>query len=196
VIAHLARVHVTQLHEAAQQNPILPDLTELIIGFICFVIVFGVLAKVLLPRIQTTLAERTDAIEGGLKRAEEAQAEAQRTLEQYREQMRDAHHAAARLRQEAQEEGSRIIQQMRDEAQRQRESIVATGHAQVEADVQAARSALRQDIGRLALELAGKIVGETVADDARQSRIIDRFLDDLEARADRQATAGASEQVS
>lgn len=184
MIAHLAGMHVAQLHQAAEQKPILPNITELIIGFICFIIVFGALGKILMPRIQKTLAERTDAIEGGLQRAEEAQAEAQRTLEQYREQMKDAHHAAAKLRQEAQEEGATIIQQMRDEAQRQRESIVTTGHAQVEADVKAARSALRQDLGRLALDLAGKIVGESVSDEARQSRIIDRFLDGLEARAE------------
>ena len=66
---------------ASQQNPLIPDLAELIIGAIAFVIVFAILYRVLLPRIATTLEERTDAIEGGLKRAEDAQAEANRVLE-------------------------------------------------------------------------------------------------------------------
>ena len=59
-------------------NPLLPEWPELIIGTISFLIVFAVLWRVLMPRIQQTLKERTDQIEGGLQRAEEAQAEARR----------------------------------------------------------------------------------------------------------------------
>ncbi len=73
---------------SSAQNPLLPNTTELIIGIISFFIVFGALGRVLLPRIQQTLAERTDQIEGGLQRAEQAQAQAQRTLEQYQAQHR------------------------------------------------------------------------------------------------------------
>ena len=73
---------------------------------------------------------------------------------------------------------------MRAEGQRQREEIVAAGHSQLEADRKAASSALRQDVGKLATELAGKLVGESLEDHARQSRVIDRFLDDLEEKAE------------
>ncbi|MGB0674709.1 MAG: ATP synthase F0 subunit B, partial [Candidatus Nanopelagicales bacterium] len=59
---------------------------ELIIGLIAFLIVFGALGKFALPKIKATLDERADAIEGGLQRAEEAQAEASRVLEEYKEQ--------------------------------------------------------------------------------------------------------------
>src|ERR1039458_5156798 len=82
----------------AQQNPLVPDLTELIIGTVAFLIVFGLLGKVLLPRMTKTLAERTDAIEGGLERAKVTQAEADRVLEQYKAQLAEARHEAARLR--------------------------------------------------------------------------------------------------
>jgi F-type H+-transporting ATPase subunit b len=58
------------------QNPLVPDLTELIVGAVTFGIIFFALWKVLIPRLNTTLEERTDKIEGGLQRAEEAQAEA------------------------------------------------------------------------------------------------------------------------
>ena len=94
-------------------NPLLPDLSELIIGALAFAIVFVILWRVLLPRIQQTLTERTDAIEGGLKRAEEAQTEAKQTLEQYQAQLAEARHEASRLRQDAQEEGARIVAELR-----------------------------------------------------------------------------------
>ncbi|MDV5148395.1 F0F1 ATP synthase subunit B [Streptomyces sp. SBC-4] len=164
--------------------PLLPHLDELVIGLIAFVIVFGFLAKKLLPNINKVLDERREAIEGGIEKAESAQIEAQSVLEQYKAQLAEARHEAARLRQEATEQGTAIIQEMKAEGQRQREEIIAAGHSQIEADRKAASASLRQDVGKLATDLAGKLVGESLEDTARQSRTIDRFLDELEEKAE------------
>ncbi|MDR6976885.1 F-type H+-transporting ATPase subunit b [Streptomyces sp. 3330] len=166
------------------ENPLVPPIPELVIGLLAFVIVFGFLAKKLLPNINKVLEQRREAIEGGIERAEAAQTEAQSVLEQYKAQLAEARHEAARLRQEAQEQGAALITEMRAEGQRQREEIVAAGHSQIEADRKAAASALRQDVGKLATDLAGKLVGESLDDHARQSRVIDRFLDELEEKAE------------
>jgi F-type H+-transporting ATPase subunit b len=80
------------------QNPLIPAWPEFIIGTIVFLVVFGVLAKMLMPRIQQTLTERTELIEGGMARSEEAQAEAKELLDQYRQQLAEARHEAAMLR--------------------------------------------------------------------------------------------------
>ncbi|MFE4589937.1 F0F1 ATP synthase subunit B [Streptomyces laurentii] len=173
------------LAEAAEpQPPLIPHLDELVIGLIAFVIVFGFLAKKLLPNINKVLDERREAIEGGIEKAESAQVEAQSVLEQYKAQLAEARHEAARLRQEATEQGTAIIQEMKAEGQRQREEIIAAGHTQLAADRKAASAALRQDVGKLATDLASKLVGEALADHARQSRTIDRFLDELEEKAE------------
>ena len=170
--------------EEESQNPLIPEIPELVIGLIAFAIVFFVLGKKLLPNINKVLEERRDAIEGGIEQAEIARTEAQSVLEQYKAQLAEARHEAARLRQEAQEQGAALITEMRAEGQRQREEIVAAEHSQIEADRKAAASALRQDVGKLATELAGKLVGESLEDHARQSRVIDRFLDELEEKAE------------
>ncbi|WP_107450605.1 F0F1 ATP synthase subunit B [Streptomyces sp. LUP30] len=170
--------------EEEAQNPLIPEIPELVIGLIAFAIVFFVLGKKLLPNINKVLEERRDAIEGGIEQAEIARTEAQSVLEQYKAQLAEARHEAARMRQEAQEQGATLITEMRAEGQRQREEIVAAGHSQIEADRKAAASALRQDVGKLATELAGKLVGESLEDHARQSRVIDRFLDELEEKAE------------
>ncbi|MBV9379079.1 MAG: F0F1 ATP synthase subunit B [Streptosporangiaceae bacterium] len=183
---------MTHLAQAAtQQNPLLPTWPEFIVGTICFVIVFGVLGKMLLPRIQQTLTERTDQIEGGLARAEEAQQEAQRLLDQYREQLQGARHEAARLREEAREQGAQIIAEMREQAQAEARRITEAAEAQLQAERQQALASLRAEVGSLATELAGRIVGESLADTARQGRMVDRFLDEIEQRsADVRAGAG------
>jgi F-type H+-transporting ATPase subunit b len=162
------------------QPPLIPHLDELVIGLIAFAIVFGFLAKKLLPNINKVLEERREAIEGGIEKADAAKIEAESVLEQYKAQLAEARHEAARMRQEATEQGTAIIQEMKAEGQRQREEIIAAGHAQIEADRKAAAAALRQDVGKLATALAGKLVGESLEDHARQSRTIDRFLDELE----------------
>jgi F-type H+-transporting ATPase subunit b len=161
-------------------GPLSPDLSELIIGTIAFLIVFGVLYRVLFPRIQQTLTERTDAIEGGLKRADEAQAEAKQTLEQYQAQLADARHEASRLRQDAQEEGARIVAELRAQGEAERQRLVAAAHEQIEADRTQAIQALRTEMGSLAVELASRVVGEALDEDARQRRVVDRFLEELE----------------
>ena len=165
---------------SGSQDPLVPTLTELIIGAVAFLIVFGTLGKLLLPRIQKTLQERTDQIEGGLERAEEAQAEASRTLEQYRQQLAEARHDAARLREEAKEQGAQIIAEMRSEARAEARRLTEAANAQIEAERQQALTSLRAEVGALATDLASRIVGESLQDEARQSRVVDRFLDELE----------------
>ena len=167
---------------SGSQNPLIPTLTELIIGAVSFLIVFGLLGKVLLPRIQKALRERTDQIEGGLERAEEAQAEAARVLEQYRQQLAEARHEAARLREDAREQGAQIIAEMREEAQAEARRLAEAANAQIEAERMQALTSLRAEVGALATDLASRIVGESLQDEARQSRVVDRFLDDLEQR--------------
>ncbi|MER5760774.1 F0F1 ATP synthase subunit B [Streptomyces sp. NPDC002082] len=169
---------------AEVENPLIPPIPELVIGLIAFVIVFGFLAKKLLPNINKVLDERREAIEGGIEKAEAAQTEAQSVLEQYKAQLAEARHEAARLRQDALEQGTALKDELRAEGQRQREEIIAAGHAQIAADRKAASSALRQDVGKLATDLAGKLVGESLEDHARQSRTIDRFLSELEEKAE------------
>jgi F-type H+-transporting ATPase subunit b len=173
-------------------NPLLPEWPELIIGTISFVIVFAVLARVLMPRIQKTLAERTDAIEGGIQRAEDAQAKANRTLEQYQAQLQEARHEAARLREEAKEQGAQIIAEMREQAQAEARRITEAAQAQLVADRQQALAALRNEVGAISVELASKIVGESLTDEARQHRLVDRFLDELEAGRAQPASTGTS----
>src|ERR1035438_7270333 len=164
----------------ASTNPLLPSWPEFIIGTILFVLVFGLLAKVLLPRVQQTLEQRTELIEGGLARSEEAQSEAKALLDQYRQQLAEARHEASRLREEAREQGAQIIAEMREQAQAEARRVTEAAQTQIQAERQQALISLRAEVGTLATELASRIVGESLADQARQNRMVDRFLGELE----------------
>lgn len=181
----------TVLAAEGEPNPLLPHLSELIVGTIAFALLLFFLQRMVFPVFEKTFAERRDAIEGGMERAKEAEEEAKETLAQYREQLADARHEAARLREDAREQGAAIIAEMREQAQAEARRITEQAHTQIEADRVQALNSLRVQVGSLAADLAGRIVGESLEDDARSRRVVDRFLDELEARADA-AESGAA----
>lgn len=172
-----------------EPNPLLPHMSELIVGAIAFALLLLVLQRMVFPVFEKTFAERHDAIEGGMERAKDAEEEAKELLAQYREQLADARHESARLRESAREQGAQIIAEMREQAQTEGRRLVEQAHQQIEADKAQALTQLRTEVGTLATVLAGRIVGESLEDDARQRRVVDRFLEELESRADSGATS-------
>ena len=161
-------------------NPLIPHTAELIVGAIAFTLLFLTLRKFVVPMFEKAYTDRTNAIQGGIERAEKAQLEAQRALTQYNDQLSKAREEAQTLREEARVQGAAIIEDLRTKAQEEAARITAAAHASIESERQQAVTSLRSEVGALAVELASKIVGEALDDQARQSRIVDRFLDDLE----------------
>lgn len=162
-------------------NPLIPHTSEIVVGAIAFTLLYLTLRKFVTPMFEKAFTERTNAIQGGIERAEKAQLEAQRALVQYTEQLAKAQAEAQVLREDARVQGAAIIEELRSKAQEEAARITATAHASIEAERQQAITSLRTEVGALAVELASKIVGESLDDAARQSRVVDRFLDDLEA---------------
>ncbi|MCX6452561.1 MAG: F0F1 ATP synthase subunit B [Actinobacteria bacterium] len=160
--------------------PIIPTLTEVIVGLIAFSLLFIVMKSKVVPRFEKAFADRTDAIQGGMERAEQAQQEAAVALKSYQDQLSDARGEAQKLREEARAQGAAIIEEMRTKAQEEANRITAAARASIEAERQQAVTSLMQEVGTIATNLASKIVGEALDDQVRQSRVVDRFLADLE----------------
>ncbi|GAB2744873.1 F0F1 ATP synthase subunit B [Salinifilum aidingensis] len=165
----------------AAENPIIPAPAELVVGLVAFLLLLFVLWKYAVPRFEKIFAERTERIEGGIAKAEQAQAEAQRTLEQYKAQLAEARSEAARIRDDARAEGQQILEEMRSQAQAESDRIVNQGHAQLAAQRSQIVAELRGELGRHAVELASRVVGESLEDEARRRGTVDRFLDELES---------------
>ena len=154
---------------------------EFLLALVVFGILFFLVKKFVVPNFEKTFADRTTAIEGGLAAAETKQAEADAKLAELEQQLAEARHEAARIREEARAQGAQIVAEMRQQAQAEADRIVEHGKVQIEAERQQAVTSLRAEVGTLATGLAGRIVGESLEDDARQSRVVERFLADLES---------------
>ncbi|MEQ4204379.1 F0F1 ATP synthase subunit B [Actinopolymorpha sp. B17G11] len=166
--------------EEGVPNPLLPHTTEMLLSLVVFGILFYVVRRWVAPAFEKAFAERTKAIEGGLKQAEETQAKAEAALEQYQQQLAEARHEASRIREDAREQGAAIIAELRAQAQAESQRIVAQAHTQIDAERQQVLAQLRTEIGELSTQLASRIVGESLEDEARQRRVVERFLAELE----------------
>ena len=167
---------------------LLPEFYDIFWSAIVLLIIAVAFYKYVLPKFQVVLDKRTELIQGGLAKAESAQAEAAAALAEYHQQLQDARTEAAKIREDARTEAGQIVAESRTKAQEEAARIVETAHRQIEAERQQASVSLRADVGALATQLASKIVGESLADEARRSRVVERFLDELDEQTT--ATAG------
>ncbi|HKF89810.1 MAG TPA: F0F1 ATP synthase subunit B [Propionibacteriaceae bacterium] len=164
----------------ATENPLLPKPIEMILSIVFVLLLTLVIWKMVVPRFEATYTERTEAIQGGIEKAEKAQEAAEAALQEYQAQLAEARTEAARIREDAKTQGAQILAEMREQAQAESARIRASAETQLEAERTQVMTQLRSEIGGLATTLASRIVGESLEDDARARRTVDRFLADLE----------------
>ncbi len=180
--------------EAAEheQSPILPASNELIWGTIAFLILLFLMYRTVFPSINQAFKDRRANIEGKLEQAEKEREEAEQLLEQYRRRLRDAEN-----------ETQRILEEARSNAERVRRELLAKAEADAGRELDRARQAiraerdqairqLRNEVGTLAVELATRVVGDSLDRD-RQLRLVDEYIDELGNQAQAGAMTGRRE---
>ena len=153
-----------------------PIWQEMVVGAVAFGLLLFVLMKFVFPRMEKTFEARVDAIEGGIERAERAQEEANQTLEEYRRKLATAQEEAAAIRDEARADAVAAKEEILVSAREEANRIIAAGHSQIEASRQQLVRELRGEVGNLAVDLAGKIIGQRLAGDADTTATVDQFL--------------------
>ncbi|MFT4282495.1 F0F1 ATP synthase subunit B [Microbacterium sp.] len=169
--------------EGAAHNPLIPAWYDIIWSAVCFVVILFVFWRIALPRMKALLDARSAAIEGNIAKADEAQRRAEAALEEYTAQLAEARKEAGEIRDAAREDGKKIVAEAKDTASAEAARLTAAAHTQIEAERQTALVSLRSEVGTLALDLAGGVIGETLSDDKKAKSVVDRFLADLEAGA-------------
>jgi F-type H+-transporting ATPase subunit b len=171
-----------------ESNFLVPNAT-FFVELAAFALLLWLLARYVIPPINRAMTARQDAIRQQFAELDEAKSEADAAKDEFTSQIAEARHEAARIREEAREQGAAIIAEMREQAQAEKERILESAHAQIDADRKAALTTLRAEVGTLATSLAERIVGESLQDDERSARVVDRFLADLETLETSEAAA-------
>ncbi len=182
VLASLALL-AQEVHEEAEEvagpeNPILPDIAEIVFGGLAFLIVFGVLAKYAFPALNKMLAERTAKIQGEMERAESTRSEADQVLAGYREQLAGAREESNRIIEEARKTADQLRRDMQAKAEQESQAIVARAQDEIRAERDRVFQELRAQVGDIAVELAGRVVGQSL-DRGAHERLIDDYIDQV-----------------
>lgn len=188
----MAHVVTDVIPLAEPSNFLVPNAT-FFVELIAFAILVFILAKYVIPPINRAMTARQNQIRKEFSELDKAQADARAAEKDFKEQLATARHDAARLREEAREQGAAIIADMRQQAQEESERILKHARAQLEAERSQAVQSLRNEVGSMATTLAGRIVGESLEDDDRRSRTVERFISALEEEsASSEASSGST----
>ncbi|MDR1807366.1 MAG: F0F1 ATP synthase subunit B [Propionibacteriaceae bacterium] len=167
--------------EGINLGPLLPEhLSELVVGVVLFAVILVVVKLKVAPAFEDLYDRRTAVTRGAIEEAERKQAAADAALAEYRAKLAGAQDEAAAIREEARGAAAQIRTKARKQAEEDAERVAATARAQLEAEKSHALAELQGEIGGLATTLAGKILGESLADDARAQSAVDRFLAELD----------------
>ena len=158
---------------------VLPETSELIAGIIAFAIVFFFVWRWAGPALKETLERRQQAVAGELTAAEEAKTEAESLLSDYKTQLAEAKTDANRIIEEARETAERMKTDIVAKAEDEANQILSKARTEAEAEKSRALADAKAQVGEISVELAGKIVGETLDEDAHKD-LVDRYLSDLE----------------
>ena len=162
----------------AANNFIVPNAT-FFVELVIFFVMFGVLAKWVVPPINRAMTERRELLRRRAEEAQEAREKMAAAEADYRKALAEARHSASRLREEARESGASILSEAREAAHEEARGIVDQAHQQIEQERREAFQSLRGDLGSAAAGLAERIVGEPIEDDSQRARIVEDFLGEV-----------------
>lgn len=158
-------------------------MAEYIAEIVGFVIIVAVIVKWAVPPIRKMTSTQQNAIRVQLEEAEQARKRLAAARDEYDQMLEEAAREAEKMQADARAQGEAIVSEMRQQAQEDARRIVEQGRQQIEADRQLAVVRLQSRVGLLSTALAERIVRSSMADESRQRRVIDRFIDELDGMA-------------
>ena len=166
--------------EVSEAKDLYPAVGELIIGLAAFAVLFFFTWKWVLPRARQVLDERRSAIQGEMERAEAERGEASKLQEEYRQQLAGAREEANRIIEEARATADQLRRDIQAKAEEESQATVARAQEEIRAERERAFQDLRAQVGSISVELAGRIVEESIDEQAHR-RLIDEFIDEVAA---------------
>jgi F-type H+-transporting ATPase subunit b len=187
ILAQAEEEHAEEVSEAAD---LYPAAGELIVGLVAFAILFFFTWKWVIPRVRKVLEERQEAIAGEMERAEAERVEARKLQEQYREQLAGAREEANRIIEEARGTAEQLRRDIQAKAEEESQAIVARAQDEIRAERDRAFQELRGQVGTISVELAERIVEESI-DERAHRRLIDEFIEQVATGNGSNGKAGA-----
>lgn len=150
--------------------------------FVAFAILFFILWKFAWPIIMKGMDERADLIDKGVEYAQNAKEQLDNAQLEADRQIQEARHKEADIIAEANRMKSKIIEDAREEAKKEAQKEKDAAKLSIEQSRREAEQNLRDEVSRVALEIAGKVTRGQLADDAAQKKLVNSYLDEIESQ--------------
>lgn len=136
--------------------------------FIAFVLILIILKKFAWKPILDMLNERETGIANSIAAAEKVKAEMATLKAENEVLLTKAKEERSQILKEAKEASEKIIADAKDKAKNDADKIMADAKLQIEQQRNAALTAVKNDIGNLAIEVAEKVIRKQLSNDQAQ----------------------------
>lgn len=169
-------------------NLITPKWPELLLGGVAFLLLVGAAVwKGAWPKMQQTLAARTQRIRDSIEAADHSKQDAERILDEYRQQLAEARGEAQKIIDEAKRTAEAMRQDLIHRAEQESQDIVARAKADVAGERDRAMQELRSTVGDLAITLATRVIERELSSPEAQRALVERTIDELSTMGNGQA---------
>jgi F-type H+-transporting ATPase subunit b len=166
--------------EESSDNPLLKAQPGLMIWtLVIFGITLFILKRYVFGPVGAAIEKRRADIAASIEEAERSRDEATSLLDDYKTRLTEARKEADKLREQGRKEGERQGAELVNQAQTQRERVLADAEVQIDAQTRAAASGLRDDVVSLALMAAEKVSGQSLSDEDHR-RLIEQAIDEAD----------------
>jgi F-type H+-transporting ATPase subunit b len=173
-------VLILAAEEHEEFSPIKPVWEELAWAAVFFIVLFVIISKVALPKLNAALAAREQAITGSMTAAEQSKTDADALLADYRAKLADAQAEAGRIIDEGRRTAEGIVAEARSRAEAEAQTLVTRAQSDIQAERDRAIQVLRSELGTISIEVASKVVGRSLDNEAQRS-LVDSYIDELSA---------------
>ncbi len=146
---------------------------------VTFILLLIVLRKFAWKPLLEGLQRREEKVRTSIERAEQAQRDAERLMEENRQRLARADQESHRLLSEGRVLAEKLKADIVEQANRQSRKMIDQAHLEIEREKEAALAQLRNEVASLAIKAAEKILDETL-DEKRQRKLLDTYLDSIQ----------------
>lgn len=156
-----------------------PDLGLLFWMMLAFLVVFGVLAKFGFPAITNMVEERKAYIDESLRKAHEANEKLQNIQLEGEQILLEARERQAQILKDAAATRDALVSQAQEKAREEGARIISDARALIEAEKQNAIRDIRSQVASLSVQIAEKILRQSLSGDEKQMQYVDKLLDEV-----------------
>ena len=168
--------------EVSEAKDLYPAVGELVVGLLAFAVLFFFTWKWVLPKFKEVLEQRREQIQGEMEKAEATRKEADKLQEDYRTQLAGARDEANGIIEEARATADQLRRDLQAKAEEESQAIVGRAQEEIRSERDRVFQELRAQVGSIAVEIAGRVVGQSL-DEKTHQRLIDEFIDEVASGA-------------